>query len=440
MSISKYILEGNDQYRLQLRLRNIWLIRIRWFYIALFCVVVVSSANFAQNSMRLREFVIGLCAAGAIVNGLFWLILRTEKRSATYYRCVAAVQILLDVSMASAIIYFLGGLNSRAIILYAIPIISKGILFEGSFAYLAAVMSAIFYSGIVILYQTRHPMAYSLRETIQPLIFYSSVFLILAFLISRSTARTSLEQRDKTYSELLAMLRHQLHHPSSVIAALVEMLEFSDNYKQWNEKDKGFLKQLKRENLRLNNMISNLLQSVSERKEHPLVLPAKVDLLQLLNETAISCATGAKRIEDLKTNLPNQKTELDAIPDQLRTAFDNIVENAFHFSERGTPVTVSLERDEAAGYITITVTDQGIGMSVDEQKSLAKLFNRLEERTGGPGDESDKLYDMGLGLYVSDMIIRQHHGTMQIESKQNEGTRIIIKFKEALWLRPEFYT
>lgn len=440
MSISKYILEGNDQYRLQVRLRNIWLIRIRWLYILMFGVVVVSSSNFAQNSMALRQFVVGLCVAGAMLNGVFWLLLRTEKRSARYYKWVAAAQILLDVGMASAVIYFLGGLHSRAIILYAIPIISKGMLFEGSLAYMAAAASAVSYGGVVVLYQTRHPAAYSLRDTIQPIIFYGCVFLVLAFLISRFTARTSVEQRDKTYSELVAMLRHQLHHPSSVIAALVEMLEFSADYKDWDDKNKTYLKQLKRENLRLNNMISNILQSVSERKEKPLVHPAKVNLLQMLNETAISCATGAKRLEDLKTNLPNEKVELDAIPDQLRTAFDNIIENAFHFSEKGTPVTVDMERDEKAGYITITIRDDGIGMSMDEQKNLAKLFNRLEERTGGPEDESEKLYSMGLGLYVSDMIIQQHHGTMKIESKQNEGTRIIIKFKEAIWLRREFYT
>jgi two-component system phosphate regulon sensor histidine kinase PhoR len=218
------------------------------------------------------------------------------------------------------------------------------------------------------------------------------------------------------------------------------MLETGESYNKWTPKDKEYLQQLKRENLRLNSMITNILESAREPKENSLRHTKPVNLLLMLNEVATACAMGARRIADLDTNLPHERITLHAQPQQLHTAFENVIANAFKYSEDGTKVELNMEYDKEQGHITITVQDHGKGMSGADQKRLFHLFTRLEERGGRHDDASEQLYSLGLGLYVSKVIFERHGGWLQIESKEGEGTKVTIKIQEELWRRPEFFT
>lgn len=440
-SFSQFLLDTNEQDRLEIRLRNKWMIRIRWLYVILLTLVASATTYLAGGTTRTIMIYTALSSSGLVVNGLFWLAVQFKANApVTYYKAIAALQVILDLGLASSVIYLQGGVTSRATLLYAVPVLISGILFSKPAAYVAATGSSLAYIATILAYPLMRDHPYSWDDLYVPMAFYPSLLLIIAAIITRFGALNATGERQRTYQQLLAMLRHQLHHPSSVIAAIIEMLEHSDNKDKWSAKDKEYLQQLKRENLRLNAMITNVLESVSEPVPAPLSHPKKVNLLQLLNEVALSCATGAKRLGDLKTNLPNESVELDAQPGQLRTALDNIVENAFHYSPKGTPVTVSLSRNSNKGTITVKVEDQGPGISKDEQKELFKLFTRLEEQEGIVGEDARKLYSAGLGLYVSKVIFERHHATMSIESKSGSGTSVIVIFKEELWLRPEFYT
>lgn len=441
-SFSQFLLDSNEQKRQEFRLRGKWMVRLRWLYIILLGVVAIASTYLAGGSMRQIQTYSLLGLAGLAINGLFWLAMAVRSQAKLqFYQVIAVLQVGLDLLLASAAIYSQGGINSRATLLYAVPILIAGILFRKPAAYIAATVGSLAYMAVIVLYPFVHAPTYPWEDLIVPLMFYPSLLMLLAAIITRFGALNAMDQRERTYEQLLAMLRHQLHHPSSVIAVVVEMLEYSKNYPSWPAKDKEYLRQLKRENLRLNTMITNVLESAAtETDPKRLAFPTKVNLLELLNDTAISCAVGAKRLDDLKSNLPNEHFMLDAQPQQLRTALDNIIENAFHYSPKGTPVTIALSRDKKSGYITIKVSDKGPGMSDDQLKELLKLFTRLEEQAGEDNKQTNKLYSMGLGLYVSKVIIERHHGTMRIESKQDEGTTVIIKLQEEIWLRPEFYT
>lgn len=429
MSLSQYLLESKDYNRLQARLHNIWLIRVRWFYLILLGVTAYVSSSLSVNSDDLRRFVVSLLAVALMTNGLLWLVLRSKNHSLAYYKIVAFTQILLDVALASSVVYFQGGLNSRATLLYAFPIVGKGILFEQTFAYTAALLSSVSYVGTILIYQLQHPYAYSLKITGTPLIFYCLVFFVLAFMISRFTANTLSDERRQSFNELLAMLRHQLHQPTSVMAAIIEMLEHSDNYSKWSPRDRQYLKQLKQENLRLNNMMTNVLEATNQPSDQPILKADKIDLLQLLNQAATESATAARRMSDLSTKLPIEHVEFLGQKQPLRTAFDNILDNAFRYSKKGTPVTISMGVNKQKATITIIISDQGIGMNAVSKKKLFQLFTHLEEDPQVI-ENPTQLYSMGIGLFVAKTIIERHRGKMEIESEPGHGTDIIIKFQE----------
>lgn len=439
-SFSQFLLDTHEQDRLEIRLRNKWMIRLRWVYVILLTFVASATTYLAGGTIRTIMVYTVLSASGLVVNGCFWLAVLRANAPVAYYKAVAALQVILDMVLASSVIYLQGGVTSRATLLYAVPVLIAGILFSKPAAYVAATGSSLAYISTVLAYPFMQNHPYAWEELCVPLAFYPCLLLLIAAIITRFSALNAMDERQRTYQQLLAMLRHQLHHPSSVMAAIIEMLEHSPTRKEWSIKDTEYLQQLKRENLRLNTMISNVLESVSEQEPAPLEHPKKVDLLQLVNEVALSCAIGAKRMDDLRSDLPNDHFELDAIANQLRTALDNIIENAFHYSPKGTPVTVSLKRDEKKGTILLVVKDKGPGLSREDQEKMFKMFTRLEEQAGMVGEDAHKLYSAGLGLYVSKIILQRHHATMQIESSPGAGTSVIIEFKEKIWLRPEFYT
>ena len=220
------------------------------------------------------------------------------------------------------------------------------------------------------------------------------------------------------------MLRHQLSNPTSVIAAIIEMLEHGDAFQSWPKSDKDYLHQLKRENLRLNNMITNVLSAVTPSNSDDPKLDKATELMPLLNDAAMSCALGAKRLNDIQTNLPNEKLSVIGNSQQLRVAFDNLIENAFRYSEKGTPVIITARF--GGKHIHVTIEDKGQGMSVSQQKNLSEMLLRLEGDTAGKPGSKDEDYNTGLGLFVSNLIIERFGGTLKLESSPKQGTKVNV--------------
>lgn len=420
MSISQYILDAREEYRLEVRQRNTWLTRLRWYYLLTLAVVaVITSTLVNDNPAHNRQIALTAAGIGLLTNLALWLLTKPRGQKLWYYQAIAIAQQLLDISLASAVIYFQAGIASRATLLFAVPIVGAGLLFTRSFAYITASLSSIGYVSALLLYRQNNLHAYSLHQVILPAVFYSVTFFIIATIVTAYQQKTASNVREKSYTELLALLRHQLYHPSGVTSAIVDMLEHGQHYATWPAKDKAYLQQLKHENKRQHTLIENLLQAMTDAGELEHV--KSIDVFKLLKEEAISCAMGAKRLADLETHLPNKVVDMPADGNQLATAFSNIIGNAFRYTTVGTPVIISA--DEAGSKVTISIHDKGKGISEAEQRALFSLFTKMESRIS---DEPEKMYDAGLGLYVSKLIIERHKGKLELASSADYGTNITI--------------
>jgi two-component system phosphate regulon sensor histidine kinase PhoR len=258
------------------------------------------------------------------------------------------------------------------------------------------------------------------------------VFFLLALIVSGYTARNSAKERENSYAELLSLLRHQLHHPSGVIAAIVEVLEHSEGFDKLSAKDKGYIKQLKHENERIHAMISNVLQ-VAEAKDKADDQEkwGDVNLMVLVNECATNVATAYKRLDDLELNIPLNDAVIRGQADKLQLAFENVLENAFKFSNPGNKVTITMPSKKIP-VIEIDIQDHGTGISTKDQRKLFKAFTNIEA-ADKTGDEAIRSYSMGLGLYISKLIIEQHGGKLELESTLGKGTKVIIRLKRDMW-------
>jgi signal transduction histidine kinase len=128
---------------------------------------------------------------------------------------------------------------------------------------------------------------------------------------------------------------------------------------------------------------------------------------QAILEIATAKAREFQRLEDLHTNLSGDDISLS--PGLLHPVIEEFLDNAFQFSQPGTPV--QLEIQQTPKEIGIYVHDRGCGMT--------------EEQLAAP----DRTY--GLGLLVCRLLTELSDGTLTIHSEQGRGTTVAVIFKGA---------
>ncbi len=100
----------------------------------------------------------------------------------------------------------------------------------------------------------------------------------------------------------------------------------------------------------------------------------------------------------------------------LRKVIFNGLSNALKFSQKEVLISVFLEGSQ----VLITIKDQGIGISEEDQKHLFERFFR--------GGNATVIQGTGLGLHLVDRYMRLIGGTVEIKSELNQGTELRIKF------------
>jgi signal transduction histidine kinase len=116
----------------------------------------------------------------------------------------------------------------------------------------------------------------------------------------------------------------------------------------------------------------------------------------------------------------NVRLHVRAVPEDLRTAVLNLLDNAVKYSPNGVNVRCSLA---IAGYsnVALTVTDTGVGIAPNQLKRIFKRFYRV------PGRNAARIRGTGLGLFLVRAIARQHGGSIHASSPgPNLGATITL--------------
>jgi len=116
----------------------------------------------------------------------------------------------------------------------------------------------------------------------------------------------------------------------------------------------------------------------------------------------------------------NVRLHVRAVPEDLRTAVLNLLDNAVKYSPNGVDVRCSLE---IVGYsnLALTITDCGVGIAPNQLKRIFKRFYRV------PGRNAARIRGTGLGLFLVRAIARQHGGSISAASPgPNLGATITL--------------
>ncbi len=113
-----------------------------------------------------------------------------------------------------------------------------------------------------------------------------------------------------------------------------------------------------------------------------------------------------------------EKAGCSVVGDRYRLAqvVTNLLTNAIKYSDTSRTITI-MTRKTGSG-VQVCVRDNGIGIPADKLNHIFERFYRVSENSGLQG----RFTSLGLGLYISVNIIRQHGGVMNVKSRLGEGS------------------
>ena len=108
----------------------------------------------------------------------------------------------------------------------------------------------------------------------------------------------------------------------------------------------------------------------------------------------------------------DQQLQVYADKERIDQVLANLVNNAVKYAPESTKIVVHIE--VIPGFAKISVSDKGNGIPEDKLPHLFKRYYRVQDKSNFSG--------LGLGLYISNEIIKRHHGEMGVESQIGQGS------------------
>lgn len=219
---------------------------------------------------------------------------------------------------------------------------------------------------------------------------------------------------DRFREEYLSMISHDLRNPLSAMLTRATWLK-RQLLQKGLEREAAGAESIMRSGAGLNAMIQDLVESARLESAHLVIRKEPRDLGALLTDAAERGVKPDERVRvrlDVQPGLP--PVPVDA--QRLERVVVNLLTNALKFSPLDRPVVVRLvQRDHGTGNeVVVAVTDQGMGIPAED---VGRLFQRFSRGSGAHRTEG-----LGLGLYISRLIVEAHGGRLWVESKPGHGS------------------
>jgi signal transduction histidine kinase len=237
------------------------------------------------------------------------------------------------------------------------------------------------------------------------------------------TARSEAEAAVGVREEFLAIAAHELKTPITSLRGFAELgvRAFDGNGSIDQAFARRTLETIDRQSARLSALVANLLEVARGTTTHRDTLaPRPINLVELVRGV-IEVARVRADQHSLTIEAPDA-VEVVADPLRIEQVITNLVDNAAKFSPLGTLIDVSVraEGDTAE----VVVRDHGPGIPREHRH---RIFDRFFQ-----GHVGEQPSGMGLGLYISQEIVRRHGGTLRAELPEDGGTRMVMTLPRAM--------
>jgi two-component system, NtrC family, sensor histidine kinase PilS len=225
----------------------------------------------------------------------------------------------------------------------------------------------------------------------------------------RSLEETSRRQdRLAAIGRMAASIAHEIRNPLAAMRGSIQMLRSEVE----NDSSQAELMEIiLRESDRLNRIITDFLSYARPRS----LVQARVDVGDLLSQTfaLLRHSPEIAANQTLEAEVPDERIFAQADEGQLKQVFWNLARNALQAMPQGGTLRATLAKN-SNNRLRIAFADTGRGMSPDQ---VEHLFEPFSSTTGGTG----------LGLSIVYQIIREHGGTINVRSREGQGTTITVE-------------
>lgn len=228
--------------------------------------------------------------------------------------------------------------------------------------------------------------------------------------ISFNKMIAKLENAFASQKRFNSSVAHELKTPLAVIKTNIDVLK-SSNCKSLEEYDKT-LAVVEKSILKMNLIIETLLDIIRQENA-PLNEIVSID--EILGDIVddLSIIANKKNIK-LKLNSYNIKNKIKGNEIMLYRAFYNVIENSIKYNKINGSIDILCYQD--LNTIEVKVIDTGSGIKEEDYDEIFKPFYRCE------GINSYSKNGIGLGLSLTQSVIKLHGGEINVKSKLNEGT------------------
>lgn len=232
-------------------------------------------------------------------------------------------------------------------------------------------------------------------------------------------AELELERRDKEHQEEINQMKmrffinisHELRTPLTLILAPLQEIinKISD---RWTRNQ---LEYIQRNANRLLHLVNQLMDY---RRAELGVFELKVkqeNAHQLIQDNFLfydKLARHKKITYTLHSELEEKEELFD--PNYLELIVNNLLSNAFKYTESGQSITVTLKEEN--NWLVLQVSDTGIGIPINKQGKIFERFYQIESEHVGSG----------IGLSLVQRLVELHHGRIELDSEEGKGSTFSV--------------
>ena len=229
---------------------------------------------------------------------------------------------------------------------------------------------------------------------------------------------TEQQKLEHMQADFVANVSHELKTPLTTIKSYTETL-LMGGVKN-NDMADEFLKIVDSEADRMNRLVKDLLQLSRLDYKQEKWYKKEGDLINLL-DVAVKKVEMMAKVKDQHLNIlynPSANIRVDMDKDRMEQVILNLLSNAIKYT--GENGRIDIDAYDSGRNAHVIVTDNGIGIPENLLSRVFERFFRVDKaRSRGAGGT-------GLGLAISKQIVEEHKGTIEIESKERRGTRVIV--------------
>jgi two-component sensor histidine kinase len=212
-------------------------------------------------------------------------------------------------------------------------------------------------------------------------------------------------EKDKKIKDALFKLTHEIKNPLAVCKGYIDMIDLNKE-----EKALKYINIMKQEINRSLNIISDFVEYNKIK-----VVKEQIDLNCLLDDVydSFKILMTNKKIKLEYKNRNDQEIYFNGDYERLKQVIINILKNACEACTENGKIEISSNLYK--NYLDILIEDNGIGMDEETLKNIKEMFYTTKQN------------GTGLGVALSNEIIKSHNGELLFTSELNKGTKVTIR-------------